>query len=511
MQIRKSKREEQLMKRRQAPQPVDNNDNSNAGQGKKSYSKEDIPDLMKLLTGANPTPNDLYVAVQGFRRMLSVEVNPPVDAVLEAGALPYFVKFLEMTYSPDLVFEAAWALTNIASTNMTRSVVDAGAVPALVHHLQSKKDDIREQCAWCLGNIAGDCHELRDFVLHQGALNGLILNVNEPTSMTLLSNFTWAVSNLCRGKPSPPGHLIEPAIGPLASLLSRNVSDEVIVDACWALSYLADGDNDRIQMLMDTKITDILVNLLNREQTLLLTPVVRTLGNFVTGDDSQTQVVVDAGVIKPASKLLQHPNRNIRKETTWLLSNIAAGTIGQIDSLFHEVGLLEKVVAMSQEDRWEIRKEAIWVVSNIFTTGNEYHVRSLVQRDGLNSIVDVLTTQDPKMIIVALEAIEKVLAVGEQLNLGYNTLVDEYNGIDALELLQEHQNEQIYEKAVDILERFFQAEDEEDENVAPLANNDGTFSFGLPPSKQLFPAENTEDGPNGNVLGSNNFDFTMGM
>lgn len=54
-------------------------------------------------------------------------------------------------------FEAAWALTNIASTCKTKTVVDHGAVPALVRNLRHHNPDLREQCAWCLGNIAGDC------------------------------------------------------------------------------------------------------------------------------------------------------------------------------------------------------------------------------------------------------------------------------------------------------------------------------------------------------------------
>lgn len=53
-------------------------------------------------------------------------------------------------------FEAAWALTNIASTSETRAVVNDGAVPALVRNLHHHNPDLREQCAWCLGNIAGD-------------------------------------------------------------------------------------------------------------------------------------------------------------------------------------------------------------------------------------------------------------------------------------------------------------------------------------------------------------------
>lgn len=169
-QLRKAKREEQLMKRRQAPAqapPV-------IGETKnKTYTKADIPQLVAVFNHPHSTEEDKFKALQGFRRMLSVEVNPPVIEVLESGALWHFAKLLKHNNNPDMVFEAAWTLTNIASTDQTSVVVDADVTPDLVALLKHERGNIREQAAWCLGNIAGDGHRLRDMVLLEGALEGL--------------------------------------------------------------------------------------------------------------------------------------------------------------------------------------------------------------------------------------------------------------------------------------------------------------------------------------------------
>ncbi|XP_041993750.1 importin subunit alpha-like [Salvia splendens] len=483
VEIRKNRREENLLKkRREGLQPQQLPSAVNVPQLDKKL--ESLPALIDGVW-SDDGPRQLESTTQ-FRKLLSIERNPPIEEVIQSGVVPRFVEFLARDDYPQLQFEAAWALTNIASgtSDNTKVVIDHGAVPIFVKLLTSPSDDVREQAVWALGNVAGDSPKCRDLVLGYGALMPLLSQFSDQLKLSMLRNATWTLSNFCRGKPQPPFEQVKPALLALTLLIHMN-DEEVLTDACWALSYLSDGVNEKIQAVIDADVCPRLIELLLHPSPSVLIPALRTVGNIVTGDDVQTQVIIEKGALPCLLNLLtQNYKKSIKKEACWTISNITAGNKDQIQAVI-AAGIFSPLLALLQSAEFEIKKEAAWAISNATSGGTPDQIKFLVGEGCIKPMCDLLICPDPRIVTVCLEGLENILKVGEaeksQGNTGdvnvYAQMIDDAEGLEMIENLQSHDNNEIYEKSVKILETYW-LEDDDEQVMSGDATQQSGFNFG---------------------------------
>lgn len=83
-------------------------------------------------------------------------------------------------------------------------------------------------------------------ILKCDGLNPLVKILMNTTDKKTIKHGSWALSNLCRGRPLPQYELVKNAIEPICKVLQSETDTEVLTDCAWAISYLSDGNEERI-------------------------------------------------------------------------------------------------------------------------------------------------------------------------------------------------------------------------------------------------------------------------
>lgn len=472
VELRKNKREETLQKRRNVPVT----DSTDEDEIERALANINFKELVSNAANSEDSAAQL-AAVQSTRKLLSSDKNPPIDELIAAGILPILVNCLTMADNPALQFEAAWALTNIASgtSAQTNKVVHSGAVPLFLQLLMSPHQNVCEQAVWALGNIIGDGPVLRDFVIEMGVVPPLLAFIKPEIPITFLRNVTWVIVNLCRNKDPPPSpHTIKEILPALAVLIHHS-DINILVDTVWAVSYLTDGGNDQIQMVIDSGIVPKLIPLLSHKDVKVQTAALRAVGNIVTGTDEQTQVVLNCDALSHFPALLTHQKSKICKEAVWFLSNITAGNKQQVQAVIN-AGLLPKIIDNLRRGEFQTQKEAAWAVSNLTISGNKEQVAALIQAGVIPPFCLLLGCKDPQVINVVLDGINNMLKMAGDSVEQIANMVEECGGLDKIEGLQSHENVDIYKLAYEIIEQYFADDLEDDATLVPAAGETG-FQF----------------------------------
>lgn len=457
----------------------------------------DFKEKKRLLLSKNP--EEVFQGVNKFRKNLSVEQNPPIQAVIDSGLVPRFVELLSSSCSlyvnvdlnmvKKIRAESAWALTNIASGNseQTQKILDFGAIPLFADMLRESDEDLVDQAAWAFGNISGDSEIMRDACINCGVLKtALHLSKNlihSNTGLRVLRNLAWLISNLNRGTKPPPKR--ENMLQSLAiiQILVDHQDLDIQNDSLWAVSYICDTDPEIIGEVFKTSLIDkifaILENSSHYNSTKIIHPALRTVGNIISTTEQYVDKLINRGFVNICLQIFNDPFgdialKKLRKEVCWIFSNISCGTESQVSSVAtpEVLHLLYSTNTMQNY----IKLEACWTLTNLvkFINTNYSHFEICTSKKYFKFLNDCIESFDTykQIRVQILGTVKKVILSARDWQVsrtGTNLLIQNRQTnnfedlIKTIEGLQFDDEDEVRKLADECIAEFAQ-DDQENEN-----------------------------------------------
>ena len=166
-----------------------------------------------------------------------------------------------------------------------------------------------------------------------------------------------------------------------------------------------------IDALNDTGIRH-LVGLLDHPSVGVVMAALRVVMYIVTGNESQTQLIIDNNALPSLLTLLSSSNEDIRKGICFSISNMTAGTVEQNQAVI-DCDIIPKVISLLKDDSLAVYKEPAWVLGNCTTNGSSEQVKYLMNQGYIQPLFDLLVVvqDDCTVVKVILETLDNVSKV----------------------------------------------------------------------------------------------------
>lgn len=139
------------------------------------------------------------------------------------------------------------------------------------------------------------------------------------------------------------------------------------------------------------------------------------------------------------------------------MSNITAGNSAQVQRVL-ETDIFSLIAEVLERGDFKSQKEAAWVITNTTTSGSPEQIVHIIDHFGvLKPFCNLLDAKDARTVKVVLTGLSNLFQLAEKLgNAESFSMMIETNGtLDMLEALQQHENEEVYKMAYQLVDTYF--------------------------------------------------------
>jgi hypothetical protein len=422
---------------------------------------KDFSKIINLFRSQNI--DEKFKGLIGLRKLLSIESTAPIQEIIDLNLVPELINLLDNPLY-EFKYEATYCLCNIASgtPDQAKTIIIYGGIPKILNLLDCSIEEIKSQTIWLVSNLVSDSDKIRAALIENKIFDKILTILSTTNNESYINLSAWAISNFFKVKPVLNYDICKKAFNNIArAVLIYNKDDEdFITDVCFFFSVVTHKYKEFNQEIIDTGLLQKIIKFLDTKKKNIILTSLRIIGNIAcTENANQTQKLIDLGVLEKLKYTLFNENISIRRESAFILSNIAAGTQKQIEAVIDQ-NFFQILYKVFTNDNQKVKKEAIIAIANMTNVEDEKYMKKIFEDNILMIILELLKKEDAFYILIGLEILVNIFIFSEKKGRKkeFQNECEKMGISDVLEKLQMNENQMVYEKTLTILERYFETE-----------------------------------------------------
>ena len=221
-----------------------------------------------------------------------------------------------------------------------------------------------------------------------------------------------------------------------------------------------------IKMNLIPELIDKIDKLDINKEKLQLKSSLRILGNIISMPEGYyTDKILEYNFLDKLKIMMEKKHSfETRKEASWIISNIAAGTPEQLLKLYENNFPYILLDAITNEGENKVKEHCLWALYNFSNINNLEYLDNLVEKRFIDIIIERLKIDNGDILCCSLEALNKILDVGKKKDPAcfniIETKLNEYDLLNDLKnLLKGCEEEMLRNKIEVILTNYYGIQD----------------------------------------------------
>jgi len=335
------------------------------------------------------------------------------------------IQFLDKKEDLKTQIESSRILSQLCSTekNVCKIINQSTATPDLIAALDLENQVFLENVLSTINSLLNEAknntqdRKTKKIYLQKNCLKKVCAIFEKHPIPPIKKNIITFLFNIVKQKPNPSLEELKPALPILKEAIQGMESGETLVEAVECIGKIANIGEEFIQEVIDLGVVPFLIQHLYNPNEEIYFPSLRALGNIITGNDEQTEVVLShPNFLIRLFEFISSPFHKIQKEACWVISNIAAGLAShkmQIIKGPNYMNILKNSLSHGNE---EVSREVTWIYMNLGDNTSEAVKILIEEHEYLECLSMIFSNKDKNHRIrqYELEALSNILSHGEE-------------------------------------------------------------------------------------------------